>query len=137
MIKRFFLLLTLTAVSLFALNFQTASKDDLMGIKGIGEKKAEAIMKYRKKNKIKSAADLENVPGIGKEIANNAKKGIKNADKKAVKKKVKKEAKEKAGKKIDKKKKKVKKAKKIKEKKVKVKKKVKEKAKKTKEKIKN
>ncbi len=82
MIKKLLLLLTFTAVSLFAINFQTASKEDLMSIKGIGEKRAAAIMKYRKTHKIKSAADLKNVPGIGDEIAENARKGIKNADKK-------------------------------------------------------
>ncbi len=87
MLKKLILLLTFTAVSLFALNFQTASKAELMSIKGIGEKRAAAIMKYRKSNKIRSATDLEKVPGIGKEIAGNAKKGIKNTNKKTVSKK--------------------------------------------------
>ncbi len=86
MLKKLFLALIFTSVSLFAMNFQSASKEDLMSIKGIGEKKAAAIIKYRKKNKIRNASDLENVPGIGKEIANNAKRGIKNGDKKSVKK---------------------------------------------------
>ncbi len=86
MLKKLFLALIFTSISLFAMNFQSASKEDLMSIKGIGEKKAAAIIKYRKKNKIKSASDLENVPGIGKEIANNAKRGIKSGDKKSVKK---------------------------------------------------
>ena len=85
MIKKLLLLLTFTAVSLFAMNFQTASKDDLMSIKGIGEKRAAAIIKYRKSHKIKSAADLANINGIGAEIVNNAKKGIKNSDKKVSK----------------------------------------------------
>ncbi len=82
MLKKLFLALTFTAVSLFAMNFQTASKDELMTIKGIGEKRAASIIKYRKSNRIKSAADLKNIDGIGTEIADNAKKGIKNADKK-------------------------------------------------------
>ncbi len=86
MLKKLFLALIFTSVSLFAMNFQSASKEDLMSIKGIGEKKATAIIKYRKKNKIRGASDLENVPGIGKEIANNAKRGIKSGDKKSVKK---------------------------------------------------
>jgi competence protein ComEA len=85
MIKKVLLLFVFTAVSLFAMNFQTASKEELMSIKGIGEKRAAAIMKYRKTHKIKSAADLKNVPGIGDEIADNAKRGIKNADKKVTK----------------------------------------------------
>jgi len=79
MFKKLFLILVFTAVSLLAMNFQTASKEELMSIKGIGEKRAAAIMKYRRTHKIKSAADLENIPGIGKEIADNAKRGIKNS----------------------------------------------------------
>lgn len=82
MLKKLFLALTFTAVSLFAMNFQTASKDELMTIKGIGEKRAASIIKYRKSNRIKSATDLKNIDGIGAEIADNAKRGIKNADKK-------------------------------------------------------
>ena len=82
MLKKLFLALTFTAVSLFAMNFQTASKAELMTIKGIGEKRAAAIIKYRKSNKIKSAADLKKIDGIGAEIADNAKRGIKNSDKK-------------------------------------------------------
>ncbi len=85
MIRKFLLLLTFTAVSLFAMNFQTASKEELMSIKGIGEKRATAIMKYRRVHKIKSAADLKAIPGIGDEISNNAAKGIKNADRKVSK----------------------------------------------------
>ena len=82
MLKKLILALTFTAVSLFAMNFQTASKDELMSIKGIGVKRASAIMKYRRSHKIKSAADLKNIDGIGDEIADNAKRGIKNADNK-------------------------------------------------------
>jgi len=81
-LKKLFLALTFTAVSLFAMNFQTASKSELMTIKGIGEKRAASIIKYRKSNKIRSAADLKNINGIGAEIADNAKRGIKNSDKK-------------------------------------------------------
>lgn len=90
MLKKLFLALMFTAVSLFAMNFQTASKEELMSIKGIGEKRAAAIIKYRKTHTLKSAADLENVPGIGKEVADNAKKGLKNADTKKVSKSTKK-----------------------------------------------
>ena len=63
------LLLTLSAVFAFAINFNTASKEELMALKGIGAKKAEAIMKYRKKNKINGIKDLVNVKGIGSGIA--------------------------------------------------------------------
>ncbi|KLD98884.1 ComEA family DNA-binding protein [Aliarcobacter butzleri] len=69
-------------VALFALcgtlvfgviNLQTASKEELMSIKGIGEKKAEQIMEYRKTNTIKSADDLKNIKGFGDNIVTNIK----------------------------------------------------------------
>ena len=60
-----------------AINVQTASKDELMCIKGIGEKKANAIMKYRKSKKLKSIDDLIEIKGFGKGIIANVKKGTK------------------------------------------------------------
>lgn len=67
--KKVVLLLMFLAGVLFAqVDFQTATKDQLMAIKGIGAKKAEAIMDYRKTNKIKSADDLVNIKGFGEKI---------------------------------------------------------------------
>jgi competence protein ComEA len=44
----------------------TASADELMNLKGIGEKKANAIIEFRKANGLfKQPEDLTNVPGIG------------------------------------------------------------------------
>ena len=60
-----------------ALNVQKASKDELMCIKGIGEKKASAIMKYRKSHKLKSAKDLLEIKGFGKALVENVQKDIK------------------------------------------------------------
>ena len=60
-----------------AINVQTASKDELMCIKGIGDKKADAIIKYRKSNKLKSADDLINIKGLGKVIIQNVKNNVK------------------------------------------------------------
>ena len=60
-----------------ALNVQKASKDELMCIKGIGEKKASAIMKYRKSHKLKSAQDLLEIKGFGKSLVKNVEKDIK------------------------------------------------------------
>jgi len=60
-----------------ALNVQTASKDELMCIKGIGEKKASAIMKYRKSHKLKSSQDLLEIKGFGKALVQNVKKDTK------------------------------------------------------------
>jgi competence protein ComEA len=60
-----------------ALNLQKASKDELMCIKGIGEKKASAIMKYRKSHKLKSAKDLLEIKGFGEALVDNVKRGTK------------------------------------------------------------
>jgi competence protein ComEA len=60
-----------------AVNLQKATKDELMCIKGIGEKKADAIMKYRKSHKLKSADDLIEIKGFGEGIIAKVKKGEK------------------------------------------------------------
>ena len=68
--------MTLTISFLFStVNLQTASKNELMCIKGIGPKKADAIIKYRKSNKLKSADDLLNIKGFGKALVSKVKKG--------------------------------------------------------------
>lgn len=54
-------------------DFQTASKDELTTIKGIGAKKAEAIIEYRKLNKIQSVDDLEKIKGFGKTLISKIK----------------------------------------------------------------
>lgn len=46
--KKIVALLILGVSFMFAaLNLQTATKEELMGIKGIGDKKAEQILEYR------------------------------------------------------------------------------------------
>ncbi|CAA6823133.1 MAG: Late competence protein ComEA, DNA receptor [uncultured Sulfurovum sp.] len=62
---------------LSALNVQSASKDELMCIKGIGDKKANQIMKYRKSGKLKSTDDLLELKGFGKVLVKNIKQNIK------------------------------------------------------------
>jgi len=75
--KKILVMLALMLSFLSAINVQTASKDELMCIKGIGEKKADTVMKYRKSHKLKSADDLLEVKGFGKALVKNVKNDIK------------------------------------------------------------
>ena len=48
------------------INVNTATKSELIEVKGIGDGTADAIIKYREDNgSFKSVADLVNVKGIG------------------------------------------------------------------------
>jgi len=61
--------------ALFAkVDFQTATKEQLMAINGIGAKKAEAIIDYRKYNKIEKVEDLTKIKGFGNTLVNKIKK---------------------------------------------------------------
>ena len=72
------LLLFLGSSLLFSsVDFNTASKEDLMGIKGIGEKKALTIIEYRKTNSINSVDDLKNIKGFGDKLITKIKEEIK------------------------------------------------------------
>ncbi len=57
-----------------AVNINTATATELASLTGIGDSKAEAIIRYRKQNgAFTSADDLSNVKGIGaKTVADNA-----------------------------------------------------------------
>ena len=60
-----------------AVNVNTATKEELMTLNGIGEGKAQAIIDHRKKNgPFKSAADLDKVPGIGEGILKKIEKDV-------------------------------------------------------------
>jgi competence protein ComEA len=53
-------------VAIAAVNINTATKEELTSLKGIGEKRAQDIIDYRTKNgPFKSVDELEKVPGIG------------------------------------------------------------------------
>lgn len=77
LIASLFLALTLATGSAYAakIDINKATASELMQLDGIGEKKAQAIVKFRKKHgKFTSAQDLLNVPGIGEAtVKKNAK----------------------------------------------------------------
>ncbi len=70
-----FLFLTVN-LAIAAVNINTADKATLTSLPGVGEKKAEAIIKYRKEHPFKNIKDLQNVKGIGPKIYKNLAKEI-------------------------------------------------------------
>ena len=77
--KKIVALLMLCVSFMFAaINLQTATKEELMSIKGIGDKKADSIIEYRKTNEIKDPEDLKNIKGFGDSIVSNIKKSDEN-----------------------------------------------------------
>lgn len=85
--KKLLALMVFSGSLLFAsVNLQTASKEELMSIKGVGEKKAEQIIEYRKTNKISSPEDLKNIKGFGNNIVSNIKEDKKETLEKSTKK---------------------------------------------------
>jgi len=75
MVKKIIATVFLAVSMLFGMSvdeLNSASKDDLMAIKGIGEKKAEAIIAERTKAKFTSIEDVASrVKGVGAVIAKN------------------------------------------------------------------
>ena len=58
------------------INVNTATKEELMSLNGIGESKAENIIVYREQNPFQTIEDLLNVPGIGENIFAQIKENI-------------------------------------------------------------
>ena len=63
---------------LFAtVDINSANKSELMSLEGIGEKKAEAIITYRKANCFNNVDGLTKVKGIGPKFIEKNKKNLK------------------------------------------------------------
>ena len=68
---------TTTQPTTSKVNINTASLNELMGISGIGEAKAKAIIEYRNtKGKFKTIEDIKNVSGIGEALYEKIKNSI-------------------------------------------------------------
>ncbi len=60
-----------------AVDINNADKNELMGLKGIGAKKADEIISYRKKgNCFNNVEDLTSVKGIGSKFLEKNKKNL-------------------------------------------------------------
>jgi len=66
---RILLILSIFFISLFAkIDLNTATMEQLHTLKGIGHKKAVAILEYRKEHKFTKIEDIIKVKGIGKKL---------------------------------------------------------------------
>ena len=75
--KKALLIISILLTSLFAqIDLNTATISELTKIKGIGPKKAKAIIEYRKKHKFNSVNDLLKIKGIGPKLLNKIKNEV-------------------------------------------------------------
>lgn len=57
-------------------NINTASKDKLMTLPGVGSSRADQIIKYREKNKFQTIEDIQSISGIGQKSFEKIKEKI-------------------------------------------------------------
>ena len=74
--KKLLLSLLLSGLAFASVDINNASVNELTTLKGIGEKKAKAIVAYRKQHCFKNVNELTNVKGIGEKMLNKIKKDI-------------------------------------------------------------
>lgn len=69
--------LVFSAPAWAVVDLNTASQAELETVKGIGPKKAQAIIEFRKKNgNFKTVDDLDNVTGFGKKSVDMVRKDV-------------------------------------------------------------
>ena len=66
--KKLLLFITLNLLVFASVDINNASVKDLATLKGVGAKKAEVIVAYRKDHCFKNADELTKIKGIGKKI---------------------------------------------------------------------
>ena len=75
---KFLTMLILGATLLFgAVDINSASKQELMTLNGVGEKKADSIIKHRKGKCFKKVDAITDVKGIGSKFLEKNKKNMK------------------------------------------------------------
>ncbi len=75
---RFLLIFALSVTFVFGVvDINNASVKELMKLNGIGKKKAEKIVAYRKRKCFKNIEDLTNVKGIGKKTVEKNRSDLK------------------------------------------------------------
>ena len=76
LIYLFLIFFFIASVALAKVNINTASKEKLLKLKGIGPKKAEAIIKRRAKKPFKNIDELIEIKGIGKKFLEKNKNNL-------------------------------------------------------------
>ena len=71
-----FLMGIMMSMQLFAVNINTATVEELSSLNGIGASTAAKIVEYRKSHKFSTTQDLMNVKGIGQKKFEMIKKDI-------------------------------------------------------------